>query len=255
MTIHDEQAKAWAKNLAQALNVWLKKNGYGPGQPQSFQAFADRAEITERQLRTVKGAENLTQPEVYARIWLMTGIRAADPTTIPPRVVMLPQGGTKVTKRAWTDQEFREWIAKQQNTKPAPQPAPAHQKQAAPAPVTDQLGQVLTLAMHNAVRQALVDAGLHDLVPHLQRLEELLSSQTSTPHSQNLQEQIRSVANELSNLLGQVVDSNDPNLLDELYQEHGEVLADLWTLLGALTLDDPEDRAAQVRATREYNND
>jgi len=134
--------KEWLLRVANEVEQFMATYGYTP------QTFREVCGITVRQLKGIRqiGYLYFMPTEVYARLNWIIGIESADPTKIPMKVVIAPHGGVLRTKRrAWTTEEYIEWMDKQDDTFfEIPQPEPADSTVELHPIVMDQIGQCLS---------------------------------------------------------------------------------------------------------------
>jgi len=110
----DENPLQWAENFAEAMKDWCDNNGY-----KTRTLFARQIGLSASAWGGLLSGTHYTNPEVYAKIYLITGLKEADPTTLPPRRMYIP--GKKVYEyipRAWTTEELDAYKAAYKKTPP-----------------------------------------------------------------------------------------------------------------------------------------
>ncbi len=107
----------WAENLAKALDGWCKEHRYLPKN-----RLAHDLNITPKAWQHISAGKSInTSPEIYAALCLRTGLKEADPRTIPPRVGYSPRNQQKFSiERAWTEEQWQTWL--KEHAKDIPEP-------------------------------------------------------------------------------------------------------------------------------------
>lgn len=175
----------WAVDLASALKRWLKENGYQHGTE-----LADELGIPRSAWSSISSAQAISQRvEYYARLYLKTGLEQANPTSIPPRRRIVPKtGALNKVGRAWSEEQYREWMAKQEKEEQTPV-VPSfggvwHNQSPAPVPGST-VGSVLGGFIDSLVEQ-IVENLAAQLSEHLSG--NLSPSLTSLPTGQLIEE-------------------------------------------------------------------
>lgn len=108
-----ESTLEWAKNLSNELKRWVPSHGY-----KKHTELANVLEIPQRNFRYIYNGEGIVGGNkrtidgqiYYARINLWTDLEEADPRTIPPLLIRLPNGGTNLKQRNWSGDEYSKWL-------------------------------------------------------------------------------------------------------------------------------------------------
>jgi len=91
----------WKQDLAEALPGWYASTGY-----KASQLYGELDIRYGLWKHVAKGDYFVRDVEVYAKIFVRTGLVEADPRTIP-----LQEGGRRSIERAWTPNVFDAWYA------------------------------------------------------------------------------------------------------------------------------------------------
>lgn len=114
----NQTALQWKAALKTALHTWCSHNGWIPATK-----LQERLDIAPREKwsRIYNGDVIAGEADrvFYARIYHFTGLKEADPRTIPPRYIKIPRGGGMFQGRNWSEGEWRKWLEKE-GTKYAP---------------------------------------------------------------------------------------------------------------------------------------
>lgn len=96
----------WTERLYDAVKIWCSDNGY-----RYVQDLRDELEIPHNKWDTIR-QKAFTDTEYYARIFQRTGISEADPRKIPERLQFVPRAHKNVVRqRAWTEEQYQEWLS------------------------------------------------------------------------------------------------------------------------------------------------
>lgn len=95
----------WAEELAEMLKLWCDENGF-----EVRTMFAREIGLPTHAWQTLLSGRSYTNPEIYAKIFVKTGLSEADPRTLPPRTRFIPSTKKLIDMpRAWTEEQFELW--------------------------------------------------------------------------------------------------------------------------------------------------
>lgn len=97
---------SWAEKLANAIKPWCDNNGY-PVRTQ----FSNKMGFKVHQWASILGGRTYQDDvSVYAKIYVVTDLEEANPTTIPPKIGTVPRTGVHYpVKRKWEPEELEAW--------------------------------------------------------------------------------------------------------------------------------------------------
>lgn len=107
--MNNDQRLEWSRALSLALKAWLRKEGYTPAKRLATELGIDSSTWG----RIASGSGITQKKEVYAKIFARTGLREADPRSVPPIVITLPRGGETIRSISMEESEFQEWMDKE----------------------------------------------------------------------------------------------------------------------------------------------
>lgn len=211
----DEQSRTWAKELAVALKIWLRANGYLSGAQ-----LARELGIGFTTWKHIQSGGSLSLAENYARIFKRTGLKEADPRKIPTRARAFPNRAPKKEARAITDVQYQTWLEKNR----------ARYQAGGFQPTNAGSNEEVTFQVFFAELQALMEKlQLRQIVPN------------------DLETLVARLKEHLDRAIGGT--SSDR---DRFQIQYGEAVKQLLSRADALTLPDREERENAVLRIREY---
>jgi hypothetical protein len=215
---NQREKNPWAEKFAAALRQWLTENRM------SGADLARQLGILYQQWNSATSGSRITVPDFYARVYCYTGIPEADPRTMP----ILRRGRQTPVVRALSEEAWQEWMSMYGQSCGA-------DSDLAVAIATDDIAQDIVEdwpEMHKG------NGGGADTA----QLDALFSDFDALKFQQTLlllKRQLRTVL------------MATPAQQNQLLETFGSQLGKLYSLLGVLTIEDPEDRkialAAQLR--------
>lgn len=101
----------WARTLSKVLNEWLRENGYKT----KIMLGQELGVGQEEWFNVMRGRSLLGNKAVYAKLYLRTRLKEADPRTIPTRT--RKAFGTVIQQSpGWTQEDWQDWINSPEGT-------------------------------------------------------------------------------------------------------------------------------------------
>lgn len=99
----------WAIDLSRALYKWFPTSKYS-----TIIQMGQALGVSQDTIRHIFAGNIIAKnAEIYARIFVESGIPEADPCRIPPLAKRLPNGAKTILRRAWTEEEYLTWLNKE----------------------------------------------------------------------------------------------------------------------------------------------
>lgn len=233
----------WTRKLSEALRNWCDRNGYRTRNVLA-QELSIRRSIWES---IIIGKSVASDVEIYARIFLKTGLPEANPTTVPDHSKVLPRDGRRIfIHRAWTQEQFENWKKRQSR---ASQPLVAA---VAAGSQREEKKEVLPSALPPSsptTAGGILDAFIERFADQVsQRVAERLGERSTIQQPLEL----RFLAVQLANHLKSYLNAG-PEQRDELIRKYQTELREVWTALHPLMLP-PDQREQSIRMTREVGS-
>lgn len=242
-----QEALAWAQQIRTDLQAWGEKNNLN-----TFSEVARRLGYQPREsgLRTVSNASGIaTDTEVYAVIFHLTGIKSADPRTIPPKTMVRPDKDFTVLPQAWSEERWSAWSQQRAGAGVGTQVVTNMvTNHSLAARVSSLELQLATMA-----NGAQIDSStLWDLLlaPIVERLAQRVRSELGTGHQDSAIDPMSSAIEELLGLLKPVVEGSRAGR-DMFAKQYGREAAELGTLLTALVHPNAETREVMIEYRRQ----
>ena len=102
------KVEGWATKLRDDLIHWAKEQGFESLTQLAHEFGYKPRDAGWRSLTT--GGSIATDTTLYAKLYKRTNLSSADPRTIPPKYVARRNGGFTLIPRAWTDEDWNDWI-------------------------------------------------------------------------------------------------------------------------------------------------
>lgn len=245
------QKPEWAVRLSEALKQWCPRNGYLP-----MNSLAAELNIKPSVWTSISsGSAIVSDPKIYARLFQFTSLPEADPRTIPPREQYIPRSGMRVhNKRAWTEEEWQDWLKSQSSAKETT-PAPADEESTSPPSPPPTYSPDLTVG-------GILGQGVDTL---LTRIAEQIGSQVASIVSRELTHEepqtppptprewtVRELLTELYYQLEPYKTRSRADMEKELGKQTLQDIGVLLNLLNILTLSDTKRQEA-LRLGKEFN--
>jgi len=253
---------SWAQELALNLKIWAKKRGVSP-----FNAIAATLEIPKPAWSRISaGVSIVNDTEIYARIYLHTGLQQADPRTVPPRPYLTPSGRGRQT-RAWTEDEWQDWI-KKKSVEPRSRRTESRPKKTRPVPIIPKPRQeverivvgagIFSTALDglvNSVVENIATSAASRVVREVDRLLDERFSSPSKPSAKNrssFQASDAKNVGQLADLLSDALEATRSGSVEDrnrLVEKYGRSLGRLWAYIEAYVNKDEvrEERLRQIR--------
>jgi len=234
----------WAVRLAQALSDWCLANRYVPKN-----TLSKELGIEQEWVHISSGAAIVGNVEAYALLYLKTGLREADPRTLPSRVVFKPrtkQYGSLA--RAWTEEDFAKWLRKKsQQEIPTPPSSATTAKEGRTDVTVNASGSAFDQAME-AIADAIATRVARLIQDKLETIATAANQQLPREgrHSHNP----KALTQKLTNTLRRLAEST-PEERDAFVEEYGMALGELAPLLEAMTLA-PQERERKLETMRRF---
>lgn len=269
-----ERKQEWAVRLAQALRKWCDEHGYTPRN-----RLGTQLEIPQALWRHIIAGNTISGDlTVYARIFERTQLPQAHPCSIPPRVVKIPSGASMKLERAWTEEQWHEWLRKNRPETQEPQLGRVAQKaqeavsmarfhkevkeemaKEEPGPsvtvgnIVDgfiaALGRQLGTAIAEAIAEEVANRveGRLTAIPRNQPSAVAEERGVSPKGSTDIGTLIQRLLQKLREASGAT-----PEEQDELSHKHGAILLDLASLVDVFTRPTREERERLLGAAKKF---
>lgn len=246
--------KTWKENVARLIENWRTQHGYA-----TKDDFAAALGIGSSVYTTISLAQSVSGKDVYARMYLLTGIETLHPMQIPASYKKIPRGYAHY-ERKMTQQEWDAWLEEHKDMFRRPQ-------------LTSEFAVASVPVSQPPAIQPQVQAQPNNLQPIVQtngltqQIESLLTtfSATVAEHvAQKLKAQGHPVLQDISQAdIPQLIQHFEAFLKryvagsaqdrDWLFRTYGGVLAAMQPLLDILTTGDEEDRIRKTHIHTTFN--
>jgi hypothetical protein len=242
--------KEWAEHLGNEIREWAAQY---PEKYNHMLNLARELDIEPSQWRHILSGDSIVTKDdfVYAKLYLRTGLAAADPRHIPPLVKSMPRTKSPVIRpRAWTNDRFQTWLKEQGDNIEKASIFIQQEKASEPAITDQQEPQSLNVDQVIEALRPELRKMLQEALPTL--VDDLLAERFSEYSPEQAPISVSELARQLyQELLVSFADS--PEKRDELLRDHGVALGQLSAILNILLNPSKDSRERQVTMRRMFN--